>query len=67
MCDWCITQKKRCAPTESELWKQVGVRGAKGPGMGKGKEKEKSTRMSGQEEDAGLQEMVKGLANELRK
>ena len=65
-CDWCITQKKRCAPTESESRKRVGVRGAKGPGMGKGKEKEKSTRMSGRDGDAGLREMVKGLVEEMR-
>ena len=42
LCDWCITQKKQCAPMESGSQKQVRVRDQKGPGVVKGKGKEKA-------------------------
>ena len=42
LCDWCITQKKQCVPTESGLQKWVGVKGQKGQGVVKGKGKEKA-------------------------
>ena len=68
MCDWCITQKKQCAPTESGSQKWVRVRGQKGPGVvkGKGKEKVVGSERLGQDKIGELQKKMEEMGEEMK-